>query len=415
MAHIPLPIEAQGDRAANQAKLAEHDDALNALEAGTGDVTSFATRTGAVVPVGADYAAFYGSKCARKLEVASAAWPTGSDATMYFTTISAALTQAATMTPTSANPIVIVVGPGTYTEDLTLVSNVHVSCGIEQSVLLVGNITWTPGSGVNAAQINTAQTVALTHLQYAANSLTYTSTGTGNCQLYQINCVSGGMACTGRGTIPNGIDNSFNYNCLFAKGTSTYTWTNMTGASSATASQSVGVEIVGCRFVGLTFAGNTIARISGSDQLFKSGSAIVLTDTAAVYCFGLGINNNVTVASGCSFTAPGCVFAATNAVLTVASGGTADVRGSNYNVLTNLAGAGTINRTTWNGTTGSTSIGANTITISPPFPDANYNVSFSQVSGTPTIPTYDTKAGGSFVLHDATGTDVYDYTITHNG
>ena len=36
MAHVQLPVEAQGSRAANQAKLAEHDDALNALEDGSG-------------------------------------------------------------------------------------------------------------------------------------------------------------------------------------------------------------------------------------------------------------------------------------------------------------------------------------------------------------------------------------------
>ena len=90
MSHSNLPALARYDAQTIADKLDEHDNALNALEAGG---------TG------------------RVLRVAQGSTDPG-----YYPTISAALVQAATLTPITANPVAIWIEPGTYTENLTLVS-----------------------------------------------------------------------------------------------------------------------------------------------------------------------------------------------------------------------------------------------------------------------------------------------------
>ena len=232
---------------------------------------------------------------------------------------------------------------------------------------------------------------------------TGSSTGVVACDRFSFAAAS----FTGRGTAN---DEVFLWNCNFLFGAASVpTFTNLNGPILP---NNEGVSIVGTRFRGLAFAGTTTARIQGGEQVLRAGSTIAITGATSILNIqGCDLVNPLSAVSGAVCTISGSYI---NAALSGA--GTFDVRSSNYVTNTNLTGiTGTCARSNWTGTTGSTSIGANTITLTPAYPAGSYNVHATQVSGTPTVPTIDTKAGGSFVLHDATGTDVFDYTVVYSG
>lgn len=341
---------------------------------------------------------------ARTLAVAQS-WTVGLPF-VYFTTITLAQAQASTMTPTPANPVVVTIHSGTYTENVTLVSNVHMIGAAQAAVLIAGNITWTPGAGVNVGQIGQAEQINLNGIAHSSGSfsLTYDSSaktaGTSSL-MFCSNTTFGFVTVTGRGSTNTG-DNYYMFNGILLSNGSTFT--NMQGSS-----QSIGVEFIGTRVRGSTFAGNTVARLIGGEHL---AGACALTGTANVTCTSLTMRA-WTVASGCTLTAPGCNLTAAQTI-SVASGGTADLRNVTLGVAANIVGPGTINRTVWNGTTGTTVSGANTITFTIPYPDAVYNVTWSLVSGPGNAAmTYGTKLGASFVLTDSVGGNVWDYTVHH--
>ncbi len=218
-------------------------------------------------------------------------WPTGHDPAIYFTTISAALVQAAALVPTAASPIGIMIFAGTYTENLTLVSNVSLcSAAGTSGVFLVGNITWTPGAGVNAPQTNATEVAALFGIdqQIGGGVWTFDSTAkaAGSAQLFISESVVQGLIATGRNNLN---DNIFIYDSImFTIGANNNNlFTNVTGA----AAPGTGVEIVSCRFRGLTFAGTTTARIQGGESISKAGDTYAVTGTARAFFQGLNINN----------------------------------------------------------------------------------------------------------------------------
>ncbi len=145
----------------------------------------------------------------------------------------------------------------------------------------------------------------------------------------------------------------------------------------------------------------------------QGSTAHAYSGTASGIYSGIGlISVPITVASGCSVTTVGGKLTST---ITVASGGTADVRTTNIGASTNLAGPGTINRTSFRFTTSATSMGANAITFAIPLPDANYSLSFSLVSGAGNAAmTWSSKTGSGFTLNDSVGTNVWEVTVTHD-
>lgn len=333
----------------------------------------------------------------------SKAWPTGSNPLIYFTTISAALAQAATMNPLSSNKVLIAVFPGTYTENLVLVSNVSLCAATpsQGDVTTNGTITWTPGAGVNAPQTTTLEQVNFNSIsQTSGNTFTFDSTGkTSNSAVFDSQeATFGTPTFTGRGT---NVDTALIYLSNFF---GTATFNNMTGSG-----QTVGLELFGARFRGTNFGGNTVARIAGGNFLLGT---MALTGTANVTVAGITHVNTCTVASGCSLTIAGSNIVST---ITVASGGAADVRGCNYGGNANLIGPGTINRTTWCQTTGTTGVGPNAITFNPPYPDAtNLNVVAQQVSGIAGTTTITAKTGAGCTLGDTTGGNVFDLVVVHD-
>lgn len=104
-------------------------------------------------------------------------WPDGIDTSTHFTSISSAMTQAATMSPSQAAPVLIIVYPGTYSEAIVLVSNVHIFGYTKDSVTIAGPVTWTPGVGINAGQIANPELVDIVLLNFSpAASISYDGT-----------------------------------------------------------------------------------------------------------------------------------------------------------------------------------------------------------------------------------------------
>jgi hypothetical protein len=353
-------------------------------------------------------------------------WPVGADPSIYFTTITSAIAQAATMSPTFDNPVSIVIFPATYTEDLTLVSNVNY-VGLPSTfgtVFLNGNATWTPGYDVNLSQaLAVTEQINWNSISqsHGMNTFTFDSTHkpvtldannkeVGGAQFFSGHSTFQKMSFTGRG--PHQLDNSFFYAGTIFLGVGPVTFTNMRGVVNPHA----GVEIEGVRFRGLNLAGSTICRVQSGENVVpvQAPTQIALTGTAQCFAQGLNFENPITVASGCNFVANGCVL---NTTLTVDAGGSADIRATNFVSNANLLGAGTIDRSEWLGVAGPTVAGVPlVVSLTPNFPDNVYNVSLQLQSGKGNAGTTVTaKLGASFTITDAVGGNKFDYILIHGG
>ena len=345
-------------------------------------------------------------KFARTLFVAQS-WPAGSDPTVFFTTISAALLQAATLTPTVSNQVNIVIFAGTYTENLTLVSNVNLmgmSSAVLHSVSINGTTTWQPGVGINAPQANATEALSLSFMTMP--TFTFDSTGkglnAGNVTLTFTECSFSTISATGRGGASSS-DNCFFYNCNWNTA-GAYVFTDMNGVTN-------GVEVVGTRMRGLTAAGDTTMRIQGGETVTQAVTWTI-SGTAQLFAQGLNLQNpiNVTSTAAIGFTAHGCKLLNT---LTVAAGSSADVRDTNYLQNANLVGPGMINRSTWNGVAGPTVGGVPLVVVlNPPFPETSYNVQLQLTAGPGNAGvTVTAKTGASFTITDSVGGNTFDYSL----
>lgn len=345
---------------------------------------------------------FQGFAPARQLFVAES-WPASYSPTVYFTSIQAAINQAVTLTPTNANPVAIEISPGTYTGNITCVSSVSLSAvgaGGISTVFIAGTVTWLPGQGANVPQTSATEAIAIAGCVITGLfTIDSTLKTTGSVQCYVLEpFFQGGIAVTGRAA---GTDNFFMYNGNFVTGTSSWSFTNWTGSTSG-----IGVEIVGSRLRGIAFAGAT-ARIQGGETVFVSGKTYALTAAAAVTFSGVPINNVITAAAGCTVATPDCSI---NQAPTGA--GAFDFRGAAIEV--SLAGiTGTCDRDKITGTTGSTAADDTSITITPALPNANYVVNLQLVAGAGNAGTLvNTKAAGSFNIHDTVHGNTFDYLLT---
>lgn len=340
---------------------------------------------------------------ARRLFVAQS-FPSGADPLTSFTSIAAALAQAATMTPTNANPIAIEIAPGTYNGNLTCVSSVSLSAvggGGISTVFINGTVTWLPGQGANVAQTSAVEAIAISGcVVIGLFTIDSTLKTTGSAQCYMLEpFFQGGVNLIGRS---NGQDNFFMYDGNFVTGASSWVFTNWTGSTSG-----VGVELVSSRVRGITFAGSTTCRIQGGESVFVSGKAYTLTGTASVTFMGLDVNNVISAAAGCTVKASECSI---NQAPTGA--GAFDFRGSTVDV--SLAGiTGTCDRDKVGGTTASTSADDTSISIVPALPNANYVV-VTQLTAGPgnAASATNTKAAGSFNLHDTVHGNTFDWLVT---
>jgi hypothetical protein len=338
-------------------------------------------------------------------------WPTGVDPTIYFTTIQAAIDQAATLNPLTANHVNIEVAAGTYNENLTLVSNVNIMgepSAVNQSVSVL-SVTWLPAQGLNVPQAALTEGLSLSYMSIPTLTTNSTGKGTnaGNCAITFTECSFNSISCTGRAGASSS-DNSFWYNCNWQT-TGTYLFTDMNGVTN-------GVEIVSTRLRDLDIAGDTTCRVQGGEVVSQAVTWSI-SGTASMNVQGVNLQNsiNVTSTAAVGFTAMGCKLLGT---LTVdGASAVADIRDCNYNAQASLVSAngGQINRSNWNGTTGATSAGANAISYTVPYPvgETSYNVQLQLVSGPGNAAaTVTAKTATGFTLTDSVGGNVWDYTVT---
>ena len=330
---------------------------------------------------------------ARTLFVAQS-WPAGSDPAVFFTTIDVALAQAATLTPTQANPVAILVYPGTYPQNLNLVSWVSVTGapGAFPDVNVTGTVTWTPTG-------NIAESTFLWFLGLRS-PVTVNTTGKtgGQTTLIFFNCFVETLTYTGRANAGPTRDLVQLFACV----------PGMTPFTITTAQ----VELQACRLNAITFNGACRFAIAGGTTIPAAVAPWNVNGTSLGFVTGALLATPWNLASGTSVVMSGCDI---TSPVTVAAGATADVRGSNYNGNANLVGPGTINRTTHTQSFGPTVVGANAVVFTVPFPDAIYNVALQLTAGPGSAGvTVTGKTGAGFTINDPVGGNTFDILVNHD-
>lgn len=323
----------------------------------------------------------------------AASWPIGADPLVFFTNITGALVQALALGPTFVFPVVIHIFPGTYVENLTLVSNVHLVGESYEAVTIDGTILWTPGANVNLPFTNALENVTIHRLRLIQSTTVDATMKVSNLSTFN------GLETIWVGA-PAAIDfiarttanvDFFNlYVCI----TDQFNMTNGIGNFQNTNVVRAGVTITG---------GNYAFRfLTGSVQgmsIFNGADSQITYDH--IDHFG-----TITV-SGTNVS-----FVGKNSDL----GPAITINVGNFGFLHNCAyailnGTGTVNRTFTTITVGPTVMNNNAVVISPAFISASYVASFSQTVGIPTPIRIDAPTVNSFNLFDPAGGNTFDVTL----
>lgn len=222
----------------------------------------------------------------------SPVWPAGSDPLVFFTTVAAALVQAAALGPTSTNSVQILIFPGTYLDDLVMVSNVCLTGTGNTICSIAGTITWTAGVGVNAPQAGDFENVTFVNLSVLGESVFDTTSKAVLSALPERALLREELRprrAQASKTIPrpwppprtppNGFPNAlaFGYDTLFGNVTATfrsfYTSNNFDGLImfDCTGSDLVSITQGSCYLFGATFFGNTTLAGDNSMQVDYQG------------------------------------------------------------------------------------------------------------------------------------------------
>lgn len=346
---------------------------------------------GPIGPAGPNIYAF------KTLFVSKGGWPIGANPLVYFTDIQLALNQGAALGPTKSAPVGIIVFPGEYPENLTLVSNVSLFGGAgRQPTRLLGDITWNAGQGVNAGSAGLREDIGLQNLRMIGSNFNVDTTAkTADLSVLHVTDCSIPDVYTGVNRPGVTIDYLQSWNSLF---------TDMTVTSGV-------VDIHDAEFGAFS---NVIVFNGACDVGFNNCQVfqdVTMNDASA---------NGTGIFDGCYFDANvtlnntrGMRFVGSQIKgnLVVAAGAYADIRSSEV-PQANISGAGQIDRRATRITTAATVFGVNAIVISPPLSTNNYNVALSLVSGPGGNPVLITnKLGTGFDLDDPTGGNVWDLTI----
>lgn len=332
-------------------------------------------------------------EAARMLYVATA-WSGEVDPTVYFTTIADALAQAATMSPVSGNPVLIAIAPGTYVENPVLQSWVFLTALVDSfvGVTVSGTASWTPtGAVAEAINVYHINITGLFTINTTGKSAGQTSALFNTCEI--------AMAYTGRAA--SGATRDY------------IQFVACTPQMAGLAFTSALVEYLAGRLSALTFSGACQANIAGCTTIPTAGGAHSINGTSLVKITGtilLGLG--VTLASGTSAIITGCEG---TGAIAVAAGAAIDLRANNFGGDGNLAGPGTINRTTMNFSFGPTSAGANAVTFTIPLPDNSYNVQFGLTGGAGNAGAgVSSKLSTGFTFTDSAGGNTYNFTVIHD-
>jgi hypothetical protein len=348
--------------------------------------------TGATGPTGPSIA----FTPARTLFVAQS-WPAGADPTIFFTSIAAAYAASAALTPTAANPVEILVYPGTYPDPITIVSNVHLfGTGGQNAAIVTGAVTWTLGAGVNAPQIGSNENLDVSFITFTAPWVIDSTAKTAGIA----DSIFTGVSLAGYNYNGNtlGLDNATIVASVMGAGV--YTINNV-GIIKIKATDGQAPVL---------FTGDTFFIISGGLEF----DLVTLAGTARGDITGIGDFGGTTVASECLATIAGCN---SSGPINVAAGGEVDLRGSSYNGNASLIGPGVINRTTFTIPAVVTTIaGANPVAFHAPYPDGNYNVNLQLIAGPGNAAvTVTAKTGTGFTINDSVNSgNTFDVTVIHD-
>jgi hypothetical protein len=334
---------------------------------------------------------------ARTLFVSSE-WPAGSDPAVFFTTISDAITQAATLSPIAGDPISIAIDAGTYNENVTLQSFINLSAlsPAFTGVTIDGTLTWMP-TGAVAEAINVYHIVV-------GDAVTIDTTGKagGHASVVFQNCEVGGTATCRSAS--GGTQDFISFENCTAQPAPLWTFSNCA------------VEWLGGRVAPFTFNGACTFTIDGATTVPAASGTWSVNNTTVGKFIGTNLLALGTTLSGTASVAfTGCFG---TGAITVPAGATADVRGSNN--TTNLVGPGKINRTISSFVFGPTSIvsSVNPVAFTIPYIDANYSVALQLTASAPQGPgnvaTFTTAlANTGFTINDSVGGNTYQVTVSH--
>lgn len=320
----------------------------------------------------------------------SPSWDPAVDPAVYFTTISAALVQAATLTPTLSDGVAIIVYPGEYSEDIEVVSYVSISSSDYLSAAITGAVSYEPGVGVNAPSTALREVAYFENMIINGPNLTMDGTGkTSDEAVFELRDCQVGTATviTGRGT---GEDLFQMFGCLHVEADleffdadgrlhdSFFLQINGTDSGSLVAT--------GCTLFGVhDIAGGYLSFLTACDVV---GSAGIFT--------------------GAFLAAHACTFL--GGVDTTS--GEADIRESEYFSSSALGGTEAVDRSVYTFTLAGSAIGANLVTIPVPYLDADYNVQLTVTNaGGGEVPAVNTKTATDFNLDDPEGGRDFDITI----
>lgn len=315
----------------------------------------------------------------------SKVWPVtwaGHTVPNYFTTVKEALDEAFAMGVSNSNRVEIIVFPGTYTEDLTMLSYVSLR-GSNDAAVIVGAMKWTPGVGVNANFSAGIQTLSLSGLSLGSFSMDMTgAAGSVHGQVTATDCTF--SSNVGPLIMGNTGSNFMIFRDCTVEGTVNASVSSLVYMYTSTMVGNVAASAGALLAYGTTFEGNL--NIALSDIVTLTGCLVAGTTSLT--------NGGLLSARGCDFQG------AVDTDGTSAS----DIRMCEW---TSITGAGTVDRSVTKLTATPSGNGANTLTISPPLPDASYGAIFTQTAPTTNrqIPVVTSQTGSSLVYNvaDITG------------
>lgn len=295
------------------------------------------------------------------------------------------------MSPLPTDAIVIEVHPGFYPQALTLVSNVHLFGMSLRGTEFSGAVTWLAGQGVNAGVASLSERIYCSRVRFTG-AVTIDATGKpSHVGVCTFDCrdadLRGNFTFTGRNE-----NNDFFQTWDCVHGGSAWALTGVVPTIAQGVTLSADLAITDCGGGG---------SISGAVVF----GTVSLVRSPGFDAFGSNFLAGINVDASSSLRACG---AALNGAVTVAGGGSADLRSSQY---TSIAGAGSIERTIWRTTVGPTSIGANVVTITPPYADANYAVLLAKTAGSGGEILVTGKQAGQFTISDSAGGNTFDVCV----
>lgn len=316
-----------------------------------------------------------------------------------FPTIQEALTFANTQGPTTEDPVVLYLSPGTWSESFVLISNVHLIGTPPKSTIIDGALAWFPGFLENAAQVNRTERIVLAGLTITTN------------------LVLGQVAKTDLSAATEAVlmDVDIELLSMVGRGAPSVDQVQIAGASIIHEEMDVAdcqpVLVFNTRFdEGVLVAGDSQVVL---DSVRIMSGLVMATDTSSLSLY----NSRVEDATSMVADDLGIVFASTSAIegsitVPVLGGAFIDIRSSFY-IQPNLVGAGAVARSFWRTEVFSSLLGTNTVLLQPPYLNNLYVVTMTAVgSSTPVSLLVTTKTTSSFDFVDPIGGNRYAVLVS---